>query len=166
MKKNRSEKLNELTELLQKTLQDSDSINGSEKKRMKKLVSDPMLLVDAFQKLDPTFSVPAFPVGTDNRSLEEIIVDNYIVLAKFVIEKLQIKNVQQLKVRESDCGFVIYALTSEPIEIDIQQFATSDYPNNKELLLEAEALQADLFMEDSTEKYRFEIIERIEKAAL
>ena len=50
MKKNRSEKLNELTELLQKTLQDSDSINGSEKKRMKKLVSDPMLLVDAFQK--------------------------------------------------------------------------------------------------------------------
>ena len=110
--------------------------------------------------------MPAFPVGTDNRSLEEIIADNYIALAKFAIEKLQIKNVQQLKVKESDCGFVIYALTPEPIEIDIQQFATSDYPNNKELLLEAEALQADLFMEDSTEKYRFEIIERIEKAAL
>lgn len=166
MKKNRSDNLNELTELIQKVLQNSDSIKGSEKKRMKKLVSDPMLFVEAVQKLDPDLSVPTFPLGTDNRSLEEIIADNYVALAKFAIEKLQIKNVQQLKVKESDCGFVIYALTPEPIEIDIQQFATSDYPNNKELLLEAEALQADLFMEDSTEKYRFEIIERIENADL
>lgn len=166
MKKNRSDNLNELTELIQKVLQNSDSIKGSEKKRMKKLVSDPTLFVEAVQKLDPDLSVPTFPLGTDNRSLEEIIADNYVALAKFAIEKLQIKNVQQLKVKESDCGFVIYALTPEPIEIDIQQFATSDYPNNKELLLEAEALQADLFMEDSTEKYRFEIIERIENADL
>lgn len=166
MKKNRSDNLNELTELLQKVLQNSDSIKDSEKKRMKKLVSDPTLFVEAVQKLDPDLSVPTFPLGTDNRSLEEIIADNYVALAKFAIEKLQIKNVQQLKVKESDCGFVIYALTPEPIEIDIQQFATSDYPNNKELLLEAEALQADLFMEDSTEKYRFEIIERIENADL
>lgn len=166
MKKNRSDNLNELTELIQKVLQNSDSIKGSEKKRMKKLVSDPTLFVEAVQKLDPDLSVPTFSLGTDNRSLEEIIADNYVALAKFAIEKLQIKNVQQLKVKESDCGFVIYALTPEPIEIDIQQFATSDYPNNKELLLEAEALQADLFMEDSTEKYRFEIIERIENADL
>ncbi len=166
MKKNRSDNLNELTELIQKVLQNSDSIKGSEKKRMKKLVSDPTLFVEAVQKLDPDLSVPTFSLGTDNRSLEEIIADNYVALAKFAIEKLQIKNVQQLKVKESDCGFVIYALTPEPIEIDIQQFETSDYPNNKELLLEAEALQADLFMEDSTEKYRFEIIERIENADL
>ena len=31
MKKNRSDKINELTELMQKALQDSDSIIGSEK---------------------------------------------------------------------------------------------------------------------------------------
>ncbi len=166
MKKNRSDKINELTELMQKALQNSDSIIGSEKIRMKKLVSDPMLLVDAFQQLDPDFSVPSFSFGADTRSLEEIIADNYVALAKFAIEKLQIKNVQQLKVNESDCGFIIYALTPTPIEIDIWQFATSDYPNNKELLLEAEALQADLFMEDSTEKWRLEIIERIESAVL
>ncbi len=166
MKKNCRDKLTELTELIQKALQEPDSIMASEKKRMKKLVSDPTLLVDAFHKLDPDFSVPSFPDSTDTRSHAEIIADNYVALAKFAIEKLQIKNVRQLKVNESDCGFVIYALTPKPIEIDFQQFATSDYPNNKELLLEAEALQADLFMEDSTEKYRFEIIKRIENADL
>ncbi len=59
-----------------------------------------------------------------------------------------------------------YALTPEPVELDIEQFCTSDYDDNKELLLEAEALQADLFMEDNTESFILEIIERIESATL
>ena len=91
MKKNRSDKINELTELMQKALQNSDSIIGSEKIRMKKLVSDPMLLVDAFQQLDPDFSVPSFSFGADTRSLEEIIADNYVALAKFAIENCRLK---------------------------------------------------------------------------
>lgn len=166
MNKNRIEKADLLAELMKKALQDKDSISGGEKKCLKKLVSDPTLLVEAFQKLDPSFSVPAFTTNDDNRTHEEIIADNYIALAKFTIEKSQLKNAHKLKVKESDCGFIIYALTPEPVELDFLQYATSDYPDNKELLLEAEALQSDLFMEDSTEKFKIEIINRIENANL
>ena len=166
MKKNRNENLNELTELMKKVLQNSDSIMDSDKKRMKKLVSDPTLLAEAMQIINPDFNIPSFPVSEDSRSLEEIIADNYIALAKFAIGQMKLKNVSRLKVQESDGSFVIYGLTPEPVELDFYSFATSDYPYYKELLLEAEALQADLFMEDSTEKYRFEIIERIENTIL
>ena len=166
MKKNCSEKLNELTELVKKALEDADPIACSEKKRMRKLVSDPTLLVEAMQIINPDFSIPSFPISDDSRTMEEIIADNYIALAKFTIEKMNLKNVSKLKVQESDGGFVIYGLTPKPVELNFYSFATSDYPYYKELLLEAEALQADLFMEDSTEKSRFEIIERIENAIL
>lgn len=166
MKKKRSEKVNELTELMEKALQDADSIVDSEKKRMKKLVSDTSLLVEAMQNINPDFSIPSSPISDDSRTLEEIIADNYIALAKFTIEQMKLKNVSKLKVQEADGSFVIYGLTPEPVELDFYSFATSDYPYYKELLLEAEALQADLFMEDSTKKYLFEIIERIENLIL
>lgn len=166
MQKNRSEKLNELTELIKKALQDTDSIVRSEKKRMRKLASDPTLLVEAMQTINPDFDIPPFPISNDSRTLEEIIADNYIALAKFTIEQMNLKNVSKLKVQCTDDSFIIYGLTPEPVELDFYSFATGDYPHYKELLLEAEALQADLFMEDSTEKYRFEIIERIENSIL
>ncbi len=166
MKNNRKEKKNELTDLLSKTMKDADSITDSEKKRMKKLVSDPTLLLEAMQNLNPDFSVPTFHDKDDSRTPEEIISDNYVTLAKFTIEKMQLKNVSKLSVKDTDCGFIIYALTPEPVELDFAQFATCDYPDYEELLLEAEALQSDLSMEDSTEKYRLGIIERIENAIL
>ncbi len=166
MKKSRAEKSDELTKLLKKTLQDTNSVSNADKKRMKKLIADPTLLLEAMQNIDPDFSVPPFIADDDSRTNEEIIADNYVALAKFTIEKMQLKNVRKLKVEDTDCGFIIYALTPEPVELDFEQFATSDYPTNKELLLEAEALQADLFIEDSTEKYRLEIIDRIENTVL
>ena len=166
MKKNREQQIDELTEFIKKTQNDASSITATDKKKMKKLVSDPTLLLEAFQKIDPSFTVPAFPESEDKRTSEEIIADNYIALSKFTIEKLQLKNVHKLKVCVSDCSFTIYALTPEPVELDFEQFATSDYPENKELLLEAEALQADLFMEDGTEKFIEKIVELIENVAL
>lgn len=166
MKKNRSEQSDELMGLVKKVMQDADSISKTDKKRMKKLISDPTLFLEVVQRLDPDYSVPDFPVNNDTRTSEEIIADNYVALAKFTIEKLQLENVHKLKVQESEGCFSVYALTPEPLELCFEQFATSDYPYNKELLLEIEALQADLFMEDNIKKYTPEIISRIENAVL
>lgn len=166
MKKRCTEKSDELTELIRRALQDSDSVSKTERKRMRKLCSDPCLLVDAMKNLGPDFNIPTFTDNEDNRTNEEIIAADYIALAKFTMEKMQITNVHKLKATVSDAGFIIYALTPDPVELDYEQFATSDYPDNKELLLEAEALQSDLFMEDGPEKFMSEVIKIIEETEL
>lgn len=170
---NGEDKLAAATELLKKVAQNPESVSNADKKQIKKLIGgDTSLIIRALQNIaaeqDPNFgtAVP-FPRNPDDgRTDEEIIAGNYIALAKFAIRKLELSNIHKLKVQDTDTGFVIYALTPEPVELDIEQFCTSDYPNNKELLLEAEALQADLFMEDNTEKFCLEITERIENAIL
>ncbi len=173
MSKRRDDKLNETIELFKKVAQDPNSVSNAEKKRIKKLIGDDMsLMIEALQTMqkeqgfDDCSDTPLMPSHNDSRTLEEIIADNYVALAKFTIEKMQLKNVSKLKVVDSDCCFTIYALTPDPVELDLIQFATSDYPNNKELLLEAEALQSDLSMDDSAGKYRIKIIQLIENSVL
>lgn len=170
MSKRKINKLDETTELLKKVAQDPDSVTNAEKKQLKKLIGgDSSLMIEALQIIqkeqgsDYCPNTPP-PSHNDDRTHEEIIADNYVTLAKFAIEKSGLKNVRKLKVQEGDCGFIIYALTPEPVELDLERYATIDYPANEELLLEAEALQADLFMEDNTEKYRLKIIQLIENS--
>jgi len=172
MSKRKNDKLEETTELLKKVAQDPDSVTNAEKRQLKKLIGgDSSLMIEALQiiqKEQGSDYCPSTPPSSlnDDRTHEEIIADNYVTLAKFAIEKSGLKNVRNLKVQEGDCGFIIYALTPEPVELDLERYATIDYPANEELLLEAEALQADLFMEDNTEKYRLKIIQLIENTVL
>lgn len=166
MKKSRSEQSDELTGLFNKVMQSADSIDKADKKRMKKLCSDMSLFLEVLRGLDQNSSVPDFPAGDDTRTPTEIIADNYIALAKFATEKLQLENVHKLKVRESEGAFIVYALTPEPLELCFEQFATSDYPYYKELLLEIEALEGDLSMQDNSKEYIPEIISKIENAVL
>ena len=147
MKNDRMKRLDEAIELLQKNVQDSDSLSNEEK-----------------QHLD--FSIPGSPLDDDLRTEQEIIAENYITLARFAIRQLKIKNVCKLKAEYSDGRFIIYALTPEPVALDIERYTTSDYPENKELLLEAEALQGDLSANETLGEARLEIIRRIEDAIL
>lgn len=171
MNKNNNDKLNQTIDLFKKVAQNPDSVSNDDKKQIKKLIrGDKSLMIEALlsmqKEFDPDYGCDLPITRNDGRTHEEIIADNYIALAKFTIEKLHIKNAHKLKATEGDCGFVLIALTPDPVELDYEQFATSDYPNNKELLLEAEALQADLFTEDGTEQFKLEIIKRIENATL
>lgn len=173
MSKNNDDKLNELTELFKKVAQEPEKVTNSEKQQIKSLIEDDnALMIEALknmaeeEEVDPCFSVPSPSLPNDDRPYEEIIADNYVFLAKFAIEKAGLKNVQRLKVKEDNGSLIIYALTPKPVELDFEQFCTSDYQQNRELLREAEALQADLFSEDSTQKFLVKIIELIENAVL
>lgn len=108
-----------------------------------------------------------FCLSDDNAADREIalttIANNYVALAKFAIEKLKLKNVRKLKGQVVDGCLIVYALAPTPVELNFEQFATSDYPPQKELLLETESLEADLFAEDDAEGRRIEIIGEIIK---
>lgn len=173
MNKNSNDKLNILIELLKKAAQTPDKVTSDEKKLIKKLIDDDnSLMIKALknmemeEEIDPNFSVTPPTLPKENCSYEEIIANNYIFLAKFAIKKLDLKNVQRLKVKKKYGSIIIYAITPKLIELDFEQFCTSDYQQNRELLLEAEALQADLYSEDSNQKYLDEIITLIESTAL
>ena len=166
MKKNRGKAVEELTGLLKKTLQNAESVDKAEKKRMKKLISDPTLLLEAMQRIDPDCNGSPFPLGEDTRSLTEIVADDYIALAKFAIGKSKLQNVRKLKAEISDGGYILYALTPEPVELDFLQYATSDYPDIRERLLEAEALECAWIMEGGEGNFRLAILRRIEDAVL
>lgn len=173
MNKNSNDKLNILIELLKKAAQTPDKVTSDEKKLIKKLIDDDnSLMIKALknmemeEEIDPNFSVTPPTLPKENCSYEEIIANNYIFLAKFAIKKLDLKNVQRLKVKKKYGSIIIYAITPKLIELDFEQFCTSDYQQNRELLLEAEALQADLYSEDSNQKYLDEIITLIENTSL
>lgn len=173
MNKNINDKLNILMELLKKAAQTPDKVTSDEKKLIKKLIDDDnSLMIKALknmemeEEIDPNFSVTPPTLPKENCSYEEIIANNYIFLAKFAIKKLDLKNVQRLKVKKKYGSIIIYAITPKLIELDFEQFCTSDYQQNRELLLEAEALQADLYSEDSNQKYLDEIITLIENTSL
>lgn len=166
MKNDRVKKLDEAIELLKKNVQDEDSLSNEEKQHLEKLVAVPPSLMEALQNFEADFSIPGSPLDDDLRTEQEIIAENYITLARFTIRRLKIKNVCKLKAEYSDGRFIIYALTPEPVALDIERYTTSDYPENKELLLEAEALQGDLSANETLEEARLEIIRRIEDAIL
>lgn len=168
MQKNRSDKSDEMVELLGKMMKDPDAVSNTEKRRMKKLANDPSLLIAALQVLNEgnETSARSFLQRDATRTEEEIIVENYISLARFTIEQMNLKNVCKLQVQANDDAFTIYALTPAPVELDFSQVATSEFPVYKELLLEAEALQADLFLERGNKDFLYEIISRIESALL
>lgn len=173
MNKNNDDKLNALTQLFKKVAQEPDKVTSSEKEQIKSLIGDDnALMIEALknmageEEVDPYFSVPSPTLHNDDRPYEEIIADNYLFLAKFAIKKTGLKNVQRLKVKEDNGSLLIYALTPKPVELDFEQFCTSDYQQNRELLREAEALQADLFSEDSEQKFIDKIIELIESVVL
>lgn len=166
MKRNREEP----TELLKKVKENPDSLSFKDKMKLRKLAKNPEALVSALMSLGNVFGADDFgccrPNTNEGMSDERIIAENYIALAKFAIEKDKIENATGLKAEIRDGGIVLYALTPSPVELDIEQYATSDYPTNKEILLEAEALSADLFSEDGTEKFLDEIIQYINAAEI
>ncbi len=152
---------------------DADAVGKEDRKKLKELCDDTETFVSAMLELqnnDEEYAKKladcAMPNRNDGQTDEQIIAENYIALAKFAIEKLNMKNVIGLKAEAVEDYFKIYALTPEPVELDLYMFATSDYPNNKELLLEAEALQGDLFLEDNTEEFLAEIVNTINNAKL
>ncbi len=152
---------------------DAEKVKKQDKKKLKELCDDTDTFVSAMLELqnnDEEYAKMladcAKPNRNDGQTDEQIIAENYIALAKFAIEKLKMKNVIGLKAEVVEDYFVIYALTPKPVELDLAMFATSDYPNNKELLLEAEALQGDLFLEDNTEEYIAEVVNIINNAKL
>lgn len=149
------------------------AVDKESRKKLKELCSDTDTMVSVMldlQNNDEVFAKMALekakPLHFDGQTDEQIIAENYIALAKFAVEKLEMKNVIGLKAEVKDSGFIIYALTPKPVELDLESFATSEYQNNRELLLEAEALQADLFLEDNTEEYLAEIVNIINNAKL
>ncbi len=165
----REKELQEITEILKKVAKNVDEISEEEKKRLKALGKDSTLLVEALKNMVMQENPEMFqkPVSMDdNRTSEEIIADNYIALAKFTAQKMGISSPYRLKVEDSEDEMKIYALTPKPILLDYLQFATSDYPNHKELLLEAEALQSDLVLEKKAKKAQKKIIARIEAVIL
>lgn len=168
--------VNEIIGLLRRVSERQQPISKVEKKqiknKIKQAIDSPEVLANALLKFQ-TEESKNYIIETDNKnenqmySDEEIIANNYIELAKFAIKKLNIAGVKKLKVEIENDDFKFYALThTRLIELDIQQIATSDYQYNKELLIETRALQADLFMEDSTKSYIHEIISRIENSTL
>lgn len=171
MRKSHNDNITETVELLKAVMQNPNGVSFFKKRKLKKLIqhTDPSLLIETMKKIqmeqDPNYCPPLSPVN-DSRTDEEVIADNYIFLAKYAIEKQNLKDVRKLKVQISEDCFQIFALTPTPVNLDFEQFATSDYPYHRELLLEAEALRADLFLEDNAESYLHEIIRRIESANL
>lgn len=169
MSNNNKDKLNEITDLLKKVADNPNSVTDSDKKQIKKLIgNDSSLIIEALQGMLLGQDALQEPISTfeDNRSNEEIIADNYIYLAKFAIEKLKLNN-HELKVQCDDDWLRIYILNPHLEELDFEQFCTSDYPKNKELLLEAEALQADLNMDNKwNDETISKIIEKIESAII
>lgn len=166
MKKN----VDKAAELLKKVKENPDSVSFKDKMKLRKLAKNPEALVSALMSLGNVTETDDFgfctPKTEEGMSDERIIAENYIALAKFAIEKSKIENATGLKAEIRDGGIVLYALTPSPVELDIEQYATSDYPTNKEILLEAEALSADLFSEDGTEKFLDEIIRYINAAEI
>lgn len=167
MKFRKNNGLNAMTELLEKVARDPASVSQDEIKQIKRLnAKDGSLIVKALRDMmkrrgeDVPLSSAA-AASDEERSGDEIIADNYITLARFAIARSGLKNVSGLKAENTAEGLKIYALTPAPVELDIEQFCTSDYPANRELLREAEALSADLFMDDGIEELRPEIIRRI-----
>lgn len=150
-------------ELFKKAMENPDAVSKDEKKQLKKIMKDTGLVIEA-AKILGEFPAGEMPVNSDARTDEEIIAESYVSLAKFTVKQLGLKNVTGLRVQENADGFTVYALTPEPVELEFHKFATSDYPDYEEFLLEAEALQADLFTEDNAEALRGEIKKRIESA--
>lgn len=165
----REQDLQEITKILKKVQQNAEEISEEDKKRLKSLGKDSPLLIDALKKMAMEENPEMFqkPISNnDTRTSEEIIADNYIALAKFAAQKMGISSPFQLKVEESEEELKIYALTPVPVLLDYLQFTTSDDPQNKELLLEIEALQSDLVFEGKAKKAQKKIIARIEAIVL
>lgn len=102
--------------------------------------------------------------ATADRELSiKAIAKNYVDLSIFAIKKLKLKNVHKLIGQVVDGCLAVYALASFPVELNFEQFATSDYPKMQELLLESESLESDLFMEDNSEEFRIKILKQIIK---
>lgn len=164
MNSDRAENLDEVIELLRKNVQDEASLTDAEKQHLTETSVVPDSLIKALQDFDFSTSDSSFDDAP--YAEPEIIAQNYVTLSQFAIRQLGLENVRRLRAVYSEGCFVIYALTPEHVKLDFDQYTTSDYPANRELLFEAEALQGDLFeIEPSGEVHR-EIIRRIEGATL
>lgn len=105
-------------------------------------------------------------LNSGNGNEETKIAENCVRLAEFVIERQKIEHVAGLKAEVRDNTFVVYALTPDPVELDFPKYATSEVPQAKELLMEKEALEADLFLKQDSQAHSTRVIRRIESGLL
>ncbi len=107
MSKNSEDKLAAATELLKKVAQNPESVSNADKKQIKKLSLTIRALQNIAAEQDPTGTTVPYPRNPDDdRTVEEIIADNYVALAKFAIEKMNLKSAHKLKVQRVGGGFV------------------------------------------------------------
>lgn len=160
----------DVVEIMKKVMFDPDSVTSSDKRQMKKLLEsdDPSLILEAASLMgeDPAAREASNAIPCDDtRSIEEQIAGNYIELSQFVIAQMGLKNVKKLKAT-ADKNFEIFAITPNPVQLHFKKYATKRFPEMRKKLLDAEALEADLFLEDGGEKDILEVIRLIESAEL
>lgn len=157
-----------LTSLIQEFLDSQTDSRAKNKKRLKEIehIMRGMReedIIDAVLSVKHDDGIP--PRLTGDVPHERIIAEDCIELARFVINKTGIA-ATGLKAEADEITIKVYALTPSPVELDFARYATSDYPQYREMLMEKEALESDLFLEDGCGDYLNEIIKLIESAKL
>ncbi|MGN0812169.1 MAG: hypothetical protein ACI4MQ_01505 [Candidatus Coproplasma sp.] len=160
--------INEVVELLKKVQLSPDLVTKEEKKKIKKYLKDPVTFMQAVGLMGSIPDMQVQDKTQDAISTEDIIAQNYIELSRFVLDRMResgIKGLDEIKglhARIDEDSFSIFALTTEPIEIDFAKYVSSDYPMYKEKWMEIEALQSDIITFGDKEKSFAKIKELID----